>query len=78
MAESKQRYLKGYCFSFPPRAQPLIGVIWRMTHIGEWHDFDPADRSAYPKVNSPIQVRDAAGGRFKKILLSWFQMPDNS
>jgi hypothetical protein len=34
-----------------------------MAHIGEWHHFDPTDGSTYPKVNSPIQVRDAIGGR---------------
>ena len=43
-----------------------------MVRIGEWHDFNPADRSTYPKVNSPIQVRDAIGGRsegdFLKLL----------
>jgi hypothetical protein len=36
-----------------------------MANIGEWHHFDPADRSTYPKVNSPIQVRDAIGARFE-------------
>jgi hypothetical protein len=36
-----------------------------MTHISEWHNFNPADRSTYPKVNSPIQVKDAAGGRLE-------------
>jgi hypothetical protein len=50
-------------FSFSLHEQPVNGVIWRMAHIGEWHDFNPADRSTYPKVNSPIQVRDATGGR---------------
>jgi len=33
-----------------------------MAQIGAWHRFDSADRSTYPKVNSPIQVRDAIGG----------------
>jgi hypothetical protein len=36
-----------------------------MAHIGQWHHFDPGDRSTYPKVNSPIQVRDAIGARFE-------------
>jgi hypothetical protein len=36
-----------------------------MAHSGEWHDFNPADRSTYPKVNFPIQVRDALGERFE-------------
>ena len=48
---------------FSPVRPHVLGVIWRMAHIGEWHDFNPADRSTYPKVNSPIQVRDAIGER---------------
>jgi hypothetical protein len=32
-----------------------------MGHIGEWRYFNPADRSTYPKVYSPIEVRDANG-----------------
>jgi hypothetical protein len=36
-----------------------------MAHIGQWHHFDPGDRSTYPKVNSPVQVRDAVGARFE-------------
>jgi hypothetical protein len=43
-----------------------------MEHIGEWHHFNPADRSTYPKVNSPIKVRDANGamaeGDFLKLV----------
>ncbi len=34
-----------------------------MEHIGEWHHFNQADRATYPKVNSPIEVRDAKGVR---------------
>jgi hypothetical protein len=36
-----------------------------MADSGEWHHFDPGDRSTYPKVNSPIQVKDAIGARFQ-------------
>jgi hypothetical protein len=28
-----------------------------MDHIGDWHDFKPADRSTYPRVDAPVQVR---------------------
>jgi hypothetical protein len=43
-----------------------------MENIGEWHDFNPADRSTYPKVYSPIETRDASGataeGDFLKLV----------
>jgi hypothetical protein len=49
-----------------------------MASIGEWHDFNPVDRSTYPKVNSPIQVRDAIGvrseGDFFKLISDARQM----
>jgi hypothetical protein len=34
-----------------------------MNHIGEWHYFNPEDRSTYPKVNYPIETRDAIGAK---------------
>jgi hypothetical protein len=43
-----------------------------MDPIGEWHYFNPADRSTYPKVYSPVEVRDASGstaeGDFLKLV----------
>ena len=30
-----------------------------MEHLSDWHSFDPNDRSTYPKVKSPIQVKYA-------------------
>ena len=43
-----------------------------MVHIGAWHYFNPADRSTYPKVYSPVEVRDANGstaeGDFLKLV----------
>jgi hypothetical protein len=32
-----------------------------MEHLSAWHEFDPKDRSTYPKVDSPVQVRFADG-----------------
>jgi hypothetical protein len=32
-----------------------------MEHLSDWHSFDPNNRSTYPKVNSPIQVKYANG-----------------
>jgi hypothetical protein len=28
-----------------------------MTHLSDWHTFEPSDRETYPKVDSPVQVR---------------------
>jgi hypothetical protein len=28
-----------------------------MAHLGDWHVFNPTDRSTYPKVAAPVQVR---------------------
>jgi hypothetical protein len=43
-----------------------------MDPIGEWHYFNPADRSTYPKVYFPVEVRDASGstaeGDFLKLV----------
>jgi hypothetical protein len=56
------------------RVRAGSGVIWRMDHLSEWHDFNPADRSTYPKVTSLTQVRDASGataeGNFLKLVSS--------
>jgi hypothetical protein len=54
------RYTRASLGSLQP---PRRSVVWRMVHIGAWHYFNPADRSTYPKVNSPIEVRDAIGAR---------------
>jgi hypothetical protein len=32
-----------------------------MDHIGKWHNFNPADRRTYPKVDAPVQVKYADG-----------------
>jgi hypothetical protein len=44
-----------------------------MGHIGEWRYFNPADRSTYPKVYSPIEVRDANGST---EVTEYFQFAD--
>jgi hypothetical protein len=28
-----------------------------MAHLSDWHVFDPSDKSTYPKVYAPVQVR---------------------
>jgi hypothetical protein len=28
-----------------------------MSHLSDWHAFDPSDRKTYPKVGAPVQVR---------------------
>src|ERR1700744_1249028 len=28
-----------------------------MAHLSDWHDFNPADRATYPKVDAPVQVK---------------------
>ena len=28
-----------------------------MSHLSDWHVFDPTDRQTYPKVSAPVQVR---------------------
>ena len=28
-----------------------------MSHLSDWHRFEPTDRSTYPKVDAPVQVR---------------------
>jgi hypothetical protein len=32
-----------------------------MKHLSEWHDFNPADLTTYPRVVAPIQVKLADG-----------------
>jgi hypothetical protein len=32
-----------------------------MEHLSDWHDFNPANRSTYPKVDAPVQVRNGDG-----------------
>ena len=43
-----------------------------MDRNGEWHFFNPADQSTYPRVFSPIEVRDVNGataeGDFLKLV----------
>jgi hypothetical protein len=28
-----------------------------MSHLSDWHVFDPSDRATYPKEKAPVQVR---------------------
>jgi hypothetical protein len=28
-----------------------------MAHLSDWHNFDANDRSTYPKVSSPVQIK---------------------
>jgi hypothetical protein len=30
-------------------------------HLSDWHAFNPRDRSTYPKVNAPLQIRFESG-----------------
>jgi hypothetical protein len=50
-----------------------------MENIGEWHDFNPADRSTYPNVYFPVETRDANGdtaeGDFLKLVSESRQRP---
>jgi hypothetical protein len=32
-----------------------------MGHVSNWHDFNPEDRSTYPKVEAAVQVRYGSG-----------------
>jgi hypothetical protein len=32
-----------------------------MKHLSNWHDFNPEDRSTYPKVDAAVQVRYDGG-----------------
>jgi len=32
-----------------------------LEHLSEWHGVDVNDRSTYPKVNAPVQVKYADG-----------------
>jgi hypothetical protein len=50
-----------------------------MEHLSNWHDFNPTDRSTYPKMVAPVQVKLAGGQQiestsFKHILSSDVQI----
>ena len=32
-----------------------------MEHLSAWHDFNPSDRSTYPRTSAPVQVRFGDG-----------------
>jgi hypothetical protein len=33
-----------------------------MVHLSDWHAFDSMDRSTYPEVDAPVEVRFDDGG----------------
>jgi hypothetical protein len=44
-----------------------------MEHLSDWHDFTPSNRSTYPTVEAPVQVRYrdgimSEGVSFKSLL----------
>jgi hypothetical protein len=62
-ADSLSRVFPREGMTFPLKS--FRGVIWRMAEFSKWHSFDLADRSTYPKVNAPIEVRDAMGAMYE-------------
>jgi hypothetical protein len=52
-----------------------------MEHLSDWHSFDPNNRSTYPKVKSPIQVKYANGsliqGDYRKFFPREVLLPDS-
>jgi hypothetical protein len=47
-----------------------------MEHLSDWHDFDPENRSTYPTVNAPVQVRYEHGNMTEgKSFKSFLQPP---
>ena len=45
-----------------------------MEHLSEWHVFDPTDRSTYPKVQAPVQVRYNDGRTAEGICGDFFPL----
>ena len=45
-------------------------------HLSDWHDFRPLDSKSYPKVNAPVQVRDADGKYREGMAASIFTVVD--
>jgi hypothetical protein len=43
-----------------------------MEHLSNWHDFNPDDRSTYPKVASAVQVKFADGQRVEALSFTVF------
>lgn len=50
----------------------MVGVIWRMQHLSDWHVFNVNIRETYPVVAATVQVQYANGGKsegdFLKLL----------
>jgi hypothetical protein len=48
-----------------------------MEHLSDWHAFDPDNRTTYPKVDAPVQVRYANGLHIEAMMaLAFFSKVD--
>ncbi len=41
----------------PGVSGPARAYYHPMTHLSDWHKFDPSNRKTYPTVDAPVQVK---------------------